>query len=958
MFLKKALTILLALSMLLSLVACGNLTNEPTETVEEVDEMALRATSLKVNNLDTPLGIDTTPLFSWVNKSKTIGRAQSAYQIIVASTRELADAHTGDLWDTGKVDSDVSFEIPYAGQTLTSRMDCYWAVRVWDEQGTASDWTKTARFGVGILDKSEWTAQWIAAPTYTAGTTVIPAPMLRKGFELSDNVKNAKIYICGLGLFELKVNGTIPDDSVLNPADTQYQETVSYCAYDVTSLLQKGNNAMTVELGCGFYNLSTNISVGFASGEWKDDPKLLLELHVEYENGSKEVIVSDESWCCYENGPTRSDNIYCGEMYDATLEVEGWTQSDFDDSSWKNVRLAAAPAGDVKFENMEPMRRVRSFTPVVVQTNDNTWLVTSPEFCTGWARITFPEAKKGQIINIRYFQRESERKNGLSVTRNSGETFTLQTYIYRAKGVEGETFEPKFSYCGYQVIEITGYTGELRPEDIVCYTVASDVDQIGEFSCGNDMINQLHDAMVRTMICNMQGKPTDTPIFEKLGWTGDYNGAIKTFNYNFDVTNFLGHFLYNLRDTSLAYGREEGRLVEFSPAGHGSSYLAPVWTQMYVNAIYSAWHENGQFSLVQEHYDYMRKNADYYIRTINGGDEPWIWESTELGSASGQANMLGDWASPANGSAPTRPPEGGSLYNTAAVYRVLREMVEICTVMNDTEAAEKYKTAADNIQQNFNRFYYSEEKGCYVSDYWDSTQGEKDTVRTEYRQAMNLVALSLGLTTEENHDTVLVSLIKDIQKKNNHADVGSVGAALILPVLTQEGYDELAMKILLQTDYSSWGYWLANGATTCQEGWKTTHRSACHYFLGTYDEWFYQNLGGIQNPRDGYKTVTICPEIYPELGFVNTSVDTVRGEVVSNWKVDENNRLTMTVTVPIGTRAEILLPVPEGHTVQLNGAPLAQQTGVLEIGTSGDRMMVCVTSGTFEFDLGTDALNK
>ena len=958
MFLKKLLTILLALSMLLPLIGCGEQTGEPGETEEVVDEMALRATSLKVNNLDTPLGVDTTPEFSWVNKSKTIGRAQSAYRIVVASTKELAEAGTGDLWDTGKVESEDCFEIAYAGQTLTSRMDCYWAVKVWDEQGTESDWTKTARFGMGILDQSEWTADWIAAPTYTVGTTVIPAPMLRKSFSLEKDVKNAKIYICGLGLFELKVNGTIPDDSVLNPADTQYQETVSYCAYDVTSLLQKGSNAMTVELGCGFYNLSTNISVGFASGEWKDDPKLLLELHVEYEDGSKEAIVSDESWRCYENGPIRSDNIYCGEMYDANQEVEGWTAADFDDSSWKNVRLATAPAGELKFENMEPMRRVRSFTPTVELVDGNTWLVRSPEFCTGWARITFPEAKKGQMINIRYFQRDSERKNGLKITRNTGEVYDLQSYIYRAKGVAGEAYEPKFSYCGYQLIEITGYSGQLKPEDIVCYTVASDVEQIGEFSSGNEMINNLHALMVRTMLCNMQGKPTDTPIFEKLGWTGDYNGAIKTFNYNFDVTNFLGHFLYNLRDTSLAYGREEGRLVEFSPAGHGSGYLAPVWTQMYVNAIYSAWHENGQFSLVEEHYENMCKNADYYIRTINGRYEPWIWESNELGAASGQANMLGDWASPANGSAPTRPPEGGSLYNTAAVYRVLREMVEICTAMGDSAAAEKYKTAADNIQANFNRYYYNAEKGCYETDYWDNTQGAKDTVRTEYRQAMNLVALQLGLTTEDNHDTVVANLIADIEKKNNHADVGSVGAALILPVLTGEGYHDLALKILLQTDYPSWGYWLANGMTTGQEGWKTTHRSACHYFLGTYDEWFYQNLGGIQNPRDGYKTVTICPEIYPELGFVNASVDTVRGELVSNWKVDETNRLTMTVTVPVGTTADILLPVPEGHAVTLNGAPLAQQAGVLEIGTQGDRILVKVVSGTYEFDLGTDALTK
>lgn len=572
MKLKRWLASFLVLALLFSMPACGN--NPVEEKIEEVDEMVLRATECKVNNLDTPMGIDTTPRFSWVNKSKTIGRAQSAYQIIVSSTRELAEAHTGDLWDTGKVQSDASFDIPYAGQTFVSRMDCYWSVRVWDEEDTASDWTQVNRFGIGILDQREWMAKWISASTDSGGSAVMPAPMLRKGFSLTDKVKNAKIFICGLGLFELKVNGTIPDDSVLNPADTQYEDTVSYCAYDVTSLLREGKNAVTVELGCGFYKLNTAISVKFDRGVWKDDPKLLLEMHVEYENGTREVIVSDESWRCYEDGPIRMDNIYCGEIYDAAKEVAGWTEADFDDSRWNPVRLANAPTGKLKFENMEPMRRVKAVTPTVLKRYGSGWLVQLPEYCTGWARITFPDAKKGQTITIRYFQREQERSKGLTLTANNGsdEVYQLQSYSYQAKGIPGETYEPKFSYCGYELIEISGYYTELKPEDITCYTIATDVEHIGQFSSGNALVNQLHEMMVRTMVCNMQGKPTDTPIFEKLGWTGDYNGAIKTFHYNLDVSNFLRHFLHNLRDTALP----TGRLNEFSPSGSISIHLSSV----------------------------------------------------------------------------------------------------------------------------------------------------------------------------------------------------------------------------------------------------------------------------------------------------------------------------------------------------------------------------------------------
>lgn len=935
MSLKRLLALFLALCLLFSLTAC----NGNWGDAEEVDEMALRATSLKVNNLDTPLGIDTTPLFCWTNRSKMNGRLQTAYQIIVASTPELAASHTGDLWDTGKTESDVSFDITYAGEPLTSRADYYWSVRVWDEEDTASDWSEVARFGTGILQQSEWTAKWIGGQEQTWGKETAPAPMLRKSFALTEKVKMAKVYICGLGLFELTINGELPDDSVLKPADTQYEDTVSYCAYDVTKLLKKGQNAIAVELGGGFYNLPDSVSVNFFNGVWRDDPKLLLELHIEYENGETEVVVSNESWRCYDDGPIQRNSIYCGEMYDATREVEGWTEADFDDSSWNPVRMADAPTGDLKFENMEPMRRVKATAPTTVKkVDDTTWLVYCKEFCTGWAKIAF-NASKGSMIKIRYFQRESEIKKGLYPAKNDNE---LQVYTYRCKGVPGETYEPKFSYCGYEVIEITGYSGELKPEDIVCYTIATDVEHIGSFESGNEMVNQLHEIMVRTMVCNMQGKPTDTPVFEKLGWTGDYNHAIKTFNYNFDTTNFLAHHLYNLRDTAL----ENGRLNEFSPSGLISSYDAPCWTQMYVNSIYAAWHENGQFSLVQEHYDYMRTQAEYYIKRINEGSEPWIWEATGVG------NRLGDWAVPKGSIYPeTAPPEGGSLYNTAAVHRVMTELAEIMTAMGAPMDAARYQTVADNIYSAFNRVFYNAEKGYYETSDWNGS-----TTQTKYRQACNLVPLYYGLCPEEYHDIVLENLVKDIASKGYHLDAGHIGAALILPLLSREDLGDIAMKILMQTDEPSWGYWLTQGATTAYEGWSKWVRSYCHFFLGTYDEWFYQNLAGIHDPRDGYKTVTIRPEIYKEIGFVNATVQTVRGELGSHWKVDESGNVTVTATVPVGTTADILLPIADAQQVQLNGAALTVQTGITEIGEQDGRVLVRAISGTYTFDLGTGAV--
>ena len=929
---KRIWSLILVAAMLL-LPACTGGTEGPVEEV--VDETVLRATDLKVNNLDTPLGIDTTPVFQWIGRTKTVGRVQTAYRIIVASTPELAASQTGDLWDTGKVEGPDCVDIRYDGNPLTSHSDYYWSVCLWDETDTPSQWSKVARFGTGMLKQTDWTAKWIGGTVETSGNQTTPAPMLRKSFELAEGIKTATVYVCGLGLYELQVNGKQPDDSVLNTAHTQYEDTVNYNVYDVTDLLTTGKNAIAVELGNGFYNLTNNITLDFYYGAWRDDPKLLLELHVEYANGETQVILSDESWRCYDNGPVRVNNIYCGEQYDALMEVEGWAEADFDDSGWKTVRMAEAPIGKLKFENAEPMRRVKAVTPTVEKVNDSTWRVYTGEYCTGWAKIAF-DTKRMSMIEIRYYQRESEITKGLYV-ENDGERFDLQTYTYRCKGIPGETYEPKYSYAGYEVIEIRGYRGELKPEDVTCYTVANDVTHIGSFESGNEMVNTLHEAMVRTMLCNMQGKPTDTPVFEKTGWTGDFNGAIKTFNFNFDTSNFTAHFMHNIRDT--AYG---SRINEYSPSGKQGPSESPTWTQAYVNAIYEAWKRSGQFSLAQEHYEFMCTHADYWIQEINK-EEPWIWE---------WRGRLGDWASPNGTISPTTmPSEGGTLYDTAAVCRVMGEMAEIAAEMGDTEAARKYQDAADNIRTAFHEKFYNAEKGYYESGYWNG-----ETARTQYRQSSNLVALYFGLCPEEFHDTVLNNLIADIESKDYHLDVGHVGAELILPLLSREGYGDVAMKILLQKTYPSWGYWLELGANTALEGWSKNLRSYCHYFLGTYDEWFYQNLAGIQNPENGYETVTIRPEVYEELGYVKVSVETVRGTLVSNWKVESDGRVTMQITVPVGTTAQILLPVADSSAVQLNGAALAEQTGILEIGEKDGRVMVKAISGSYSFVLEADTV--
>lgn len=612
-FFIKMLSLLLSGIMLLGMAPI-------TIFAEEGEITDMYITDLKVNNLVEPLGIDTTPTFRWINHMAGFARSQSAYQIIVASTAEKAAAHVGDVWDSGKVESNLNYDIVYGGEALTSRTEYFFAVKVWDENGN-SVWSEVSTFETGILDDAEWTAKWIGGKsnetepvqidlsgarwiwlrngaafsaaakgamyfrsaftvnsaktvdnvilgvttddystvyingaeaakmatsgevwrkgtvaditsfvksgknciaayaynnaqgyagfiakiivTYTDGskdtfvtdstwkvsatvsngwqsesyndsawsapdqviafggspwvynvhlpTEIVTkthpnAPMLRKTFAIAKEVKKARAYVSGLGLFEMQINGVLPDDTVLNPAHTQYEDTVHYRVFDVTDMLTDGKNAIAVELGNFFYNCDL-ANWNWNTAPWYDDTKLLLELVIEYADGTAETIISDESWKAYANGPTIYNNIYLGEHYDARLAVDGWTDADFDDSAWEAVEMREAPTGDLVFENMEPMRRITTFAPTVTNKGNGTFIIENPVMTTGWAKIRF-NAPAGTEIDISY----CEKFSGEDLVKPTFSNMALQRDKYICSGAENEVYEPKFTYKGYQYI--------------------------------------------------------------------------------------------------------------------------------------------------------------------------------------------------------------------------------------------------------------------------------------------------------------------------------------------------------------------------------------------------------------------------------------------------------------------------------------------------------------------------
>ena len=879
----------------------------------------------------------------YINGEKATSINYAASGWTVGRFQEVTDlVHTGENILAAECSNYATGRAAFIGKLVVYYTDGTADTWITDDSWKASN-EKTAAWNTKGFDDTAWAAVDYLLPygtsPYDAGVQLTfekrvqkditdnSAPMLRKTFALDKEITSARIYMAGLGVFTLAVNGIDPTGSVLNQTESVYSKTLSYQVYDVTNMLQSGKNALAVELGNGFYNCPDNASLHWAEAPWCSDPKLMLELVIEYADGTTQTIVSDESWKAYSQGPMLRDSMFAGEIYDARNEVSGWEETAFDDSGWRNAKALEAPEGILTFAELEPMRKLESSKPTSVKKLENgNYLVTFPKQTTGWARIAFPEAAAGDKITITYTEKAHE--NG--VVAYVVQDYLLQQYTYICKG-ENDVHEPKFSYVGFGYAEIEGYTGNLTVEDITAYQIATDVEHTGSFESGNETVNQLHEIMVRTMVNNMQGKPTDTPVYEKIGWTGDYNAGMKCFNYNFDTANFQTYFLSMLQDNA----HSNGNITRYAPSPSAKSSCPPCWNQAYINAIYSSWKESGLVSVMEAHYETMKGLADFYKRNM----ENHIWTS----------QTYGDWASP-NGL--TRPSEGGAYYSTAAIYRTLIELAEMANALGKTADAQAYLAEAKAIYDAFNETFYNKEKGYYETGYWDETASTNN--RTEYRQAVNLVPLYYGLCPAEYHRSVLESVIQDIQAKDYHLDTGCVGTEIIMPLLSREGYGDIAMKILMQNTYPSWGYWLEMGATSCWEKWTEGRRSDGHYFLGTYDEWFYQNLAGIQNMADGYKTVTVRPEVYSSLSYINSSVKTVRGVLGSNWQVNGNST-TLTITVPVGTTADILLPCASLNNVTVNGKTVTEQAGVLVTGARDGRALVQAGSGVYVFEISDNA---
>jgi alpha-L-rhamnosidase len=817
-------------------------------------------TNLKCEYLTNPMGIDVRqPRFSWVLQHSERGQKQTAYQVLVASKPELLDQDKDDLWDSGKVASEESVHLVYAGKPLESGRIYFWKVRTWDAQGNASPYSLPARFDTGLLDPGDWKGQWISG-----------GGQLRKEFELSGKVVRARAYISALGYYELRMNGKKVGRNVLDPGWTTYEKRNLYVTYDVTSLLKPGKNVVGVMLGNGWAvppkRYGPPIVTNYSS------PALLLQLNVELEGGKQISVVSDTIWKA-ERGPITDNSIYDGETYDARLETPGWDLPGFDDSSWAAAQEAKSPGGVLSAQMMPPIRVVDTIVPKSLSNpQPGVYVYDMGQNFTGWARLRV-RGPRGTKVTMRFA--ELVYDNGMINRETIRRAKAQDTYILRGEGLE--VYEPRFTYHGFRYVELTGFPGTPSLDSVRGRLVHSAVEPTGSFAAAKPILNDIQRIIRWGQRTNLHSVPTDCPQRdERMGWMGDAQVTAEEAMLNFDMAAFYTNFVRDIHDVQ----GEDGTITDTVPHKYGSRPADPAWGTAYPLICWYMYQQYGDRRILEENYDGLKK----YVEFLRSRAQDNILHYS----------YYGDWV------AVEQTP--GELVSDSYYFYDVDVLAKIAGVLGKNDDAQAYSKLASEIKDAFNREFFDSKSGNYANG----------------TQTANTMALYLGLVPKEQSGRVMGNLTRDIvYRHNTHVTTGFIGVKYLFPLLTRAGRSDLAYELATQTTYPSWGYMISNGATTLWELWQNktgpSMNSHNHPMFGSVGAWFYQALGGINAETPGYGKIRIQPQMARDLDWASASVETVRGTVTCSWRRSPGTT-TVDVTVPVNSTATVVIPKPEEAT--------------------------------------------
>ncbi len=755
------------------------------------------------------------------------------------------------------------------------------------------------------------------------------AVFLRKETELKKKIRSAKAYLCGLGYYELYINGKKIGDHVLDPGFSNYSKRVLYDTYDVSEYLTKGQNAIGVILGGGWYDPASPDAWGFNSAPWVGPPKLLLNIIIEFADGTKNILMSDESWK-FSNGPIVFNDVRSGEIYDARLEIPGWDLPGFNDTGWEKAKVVPRPSGQLVSQQEPPIRVTKTILPVSLsEPLPGVYVYDMGINMAGWVQFK-TRGNSGDTIKI-FYNEQLNQDGTVRFGPHAWWTYgAYQTDRFISSGKDPEVFEPHFTYHGFRYVQVDGLKNKPELNDLKGIWVHTDPELAGEFSCSNPDINKIQELIIRTQLNNLHSIPTDCPHREKIGWMGDGLVTMEEAIYNFDMMTFYTKWFHDMMDAQEADGHEppivpnpgwnwatsmknpEGVIPVFSDPWWGGALIVAPWKlyQYYGDERYL---EQGYESM-KLYMEWIRRHSDHYIFVAN----------------------LGDWIEPASFSDAKGTPK--DQIGTSAYFYFSRLMSQIARLMDRPDDAEKYENLAHKISEAYTEKFFNEETGLYAED----------------SQTAQVIPLLFNMVPQGKEDIVLKQLINNITNKhNNHLNTGFIGTPLLFQLLTKHGYADLAYTISTQEDQPGWFYMLRNGATTIWEVWDAIAQkdhSRDHPALGSIGAWYYQSLAGIQPDPEGpgFKKIIIKPEVVGDLTWARASYNSVQGKIECNWKREGDN-LSIKIKIPVNTSAKVYIPANELKSVLESGKPVEQFTQIKYIRQEGDKYIFEIGSGNYQF---------
>ncbi|MBE7176931.1 MAG: glycoside hydrolase family 78 protein [Mucilaginibacter polytrichastri] len=870
-----------------------------------------------------PLAIATQhPRLSWKLTAPGFNVKQTAYEIRVAAS--AADVQSGKnlVWSSGKVNSDQSIHVPYAGPELTSAKTYFWQVQVWDNQKRSTGWSPVQNWTMGLLDPADWKAKWIT--TDDADSANRPSPIFRKEFAIKKEVKTAHAYITAHGIYEAHINGQRVGESYLTPGWTSYKKRLQYQVYDVAKLLKPGANAVGAMLGSGWYRSV----IGFENKQnfFGKDISLLMQIRVEYTDGTTEILGSDNSWKT-DFGPVRFSEIYMGERYDANFEKNGWDKAGYNDSSWKNVRENGfGPEKLIVTQGPEVTKHERIAGKKLIRTPKGETVIDFGQNLVGWVHFKLP-GKAGEKIAIEHA--EVLDKAGNFYTENLRSAKQHVEYVFKGAGTED--YEAHFTFYGFRFIKISGYSGKIDPAAFTAVVVHSDMPVTGNFSASNPLLNQLQHNIQWGQKGNFVDVPTDCPQRdERLGWTGDAQAFSATAMYNMDVASFFTKWLGDVSADQL----DNGSVPFVIPNILGDNSAGSTgWADVATIIPWNMYLFYGDSRILDTQYESMK----HWVGFMQSKSKNDLWNT---------GFHFGDWLfyRPDDDNDGRAAVTDKYLIAQCFYAHSTQLLINAAHVLGKTEDERTYQNLLKKIKDAFVREYLTP-NGRLVSG-----------TQTAY-----VLALNFDMLPENLRSQAADRLAQNVKDYGNHLTTGFLGTPYLCHVLSRFGHLDVAYSLLMQESYPSWLYPVKQGATTIWERWDGQKpdgsfqtpgmNSFNHYAYGAIGDWMYKNIAGLNTDSvtTGYKKITITPKPGGTLTSAKGTLETLYGTLESSWKI-ENGVFRIDLNVPANTEALVVLPKTGSSPVTGNGKALQKLKEVSDVKTTGEDTRFSIGSGSYHFE--------